>query len=153
LSKYARYLFNLQYSTGQVVTQQCPRLDSYAGEVTFMSHVTERLEHENAILHRGTHESTEKDLEMQTAYHHLSEAEHGWHFTHQQLDLAHEEVDTRTHAIVHLENAIETQDTELEERAEIIADLEQQLLELQEEAPPTPKDPEEIDAMSGIDEE
>jgi hypothetical protein len=31
---------------------------------------------------------------------------------------------------------VETQDTELEERVEVIADLEQQLLELQVQAPP-----------------
>jgi hypothetical protein len=40
-------------------------------------------------------------------------------------------VDIHTHGIVHLENHMETQDTELEERAERIADLEKQLLELQ----------------------
>jgi hypothetical protein len=47
------------------------------------------------------------------------------------LDITREEVETRTHEIIHLENHVETQDTELEERAERIADLEQQLLELQ----------------------
>jgi hypothetical protein len=41
---------------------------------------------------------------------------------------------------------VETQDAELEERAEMIADLEQQLLELQVQAPPEPTDPEEIHA-------
>jgi hypothetical protein len=46
------------------------------------------------------------------------------------LDITREEVDIRTHGIVHLENHVETQDTELEERAQIITDLEQQLLEL-----------------------
>jgi hypothetical protein len=39
--------------------------------------------------------------------------------------IAREEVDTRTHGIVHLENHVETQDAELEERAERITDLEQ----------------------------
>jgi hypothetical protein len=69
------------------------------------------------------------------------------------LDIAREEVDIRTHGIVHLENHVEMQDAELEERAEIITDLEQQLLELQGQAPPEPTDLEEIDAMSGIDED
>jgi hypothetical protein len=69
------------------------------------------------------------------------------------LDIAHEEVDIRTHGIIHLENHMETQDVELEERVEMIADLEQQLLELQGQAPPKPVDPEEINAMSGIDED
>jgi hypothetical protein len=40
------------------------------------------------------------------------------------LNIAREEVDICTHGIVHLENHVETQDTELEERAEMIADLE-----------------------------
>jgi hypothetical protein len=35
----------------------------------------------------------------------------------------------------------------------MITDLEQQQLELQGQAPPEPTDPEEIDAMSGIDED
>jgi hypothetical protein len=69
------------------------------------------------------------------------------------LDITHEEVETRTHGIIHLENHMETQDVELEERAERITDLEHQLLELQGQAPPKPADPEEIDAMSGIDED
>jgi hypothetical protein len=67
----------------------------------------ERLRHENAILHRGSLQSSEKDMELQVAYLCLSEVEHGWNYTHQQLDVTREEVDTRTHVIVHLENAIE----------------------------------------------
>jgi hypothetical protein len=47
------------------------------------------------------------------------------------LDITREEVETRTHGIIHLENHVEMRDAELEERAERIADLEQQLLELQ----------------------
>jgi hypothetical protein len=46
------------------------------------------------------------------------------------LDITREEVETRTHGIVHLEHHMEVQDTELEERVEMNADLEQQLLEL-----------------------
>jgi chromosome segregation ATPase len=119
------------------------------------AHITRngRLERENAILHRGICETTEIDLELQTVYHHLSEAEHSWNFTRQQVDLAREEVDTHNHANVHLENAIKKEDAELEERVEMIANLEQQLLELQEQAPPTPEDPDEIDVMSGVDED
>jgi hypothetical protein len=69
------------------------------------------------------------------------------------LDIAHEEVDICTHGIIHLEHHVEAQDAELEERAEMIANLEPQLLELQVQAPPEPADPEEIDAMSGVDED
>jgi hypothetical protein len=47
------------------------------------------------------------------------------------LDITCEEVYICTHGIVHLEHHVGTQDAELEERAEMIADLEQQLLELQ----------------------
>jgi hypothetical protein len=69
------------------------------------------------------------------------------------LDITREEVETRTHGVIHLEHRAEVQDAELEERAEMIANLEQQLLELQGQAPPEPADLEEIDAMSGIDED
>jgi hypothetical protein len=41
------------------------------------------------------------------------------------LDITREEVDIRTHGIVHLENHVKTQDAKLEERVEIITDLEQ----------------------------
>jgi hypothetical protein len=47
------------------------------------------------------------------------------------LDITREEVDIRTHGIVHLEHHVDAQDVELEERAEKIANLEQQLLKLQ----------------------
>jgi hypothetical protein len=63
------------------------------------------------------------------------------------LDITREEVETRTHGIIHLEHHVEVQDAELEERAEAINNLEQQLLELQVQVPPKPTDPEEIDAM------
>jgi hypothetical protein len=46
------------------------------------------------------------------------------------LDITREELETRTHRIVHLEHHMEARDTELEERAEMITDLEQQRLEL-----------------------
>jgi predicted RNase H-like nuclease (RuvC/YqgF family) len=113
----------------------------------------ERLRHENVILCSGAHPLSEQDHELQEVYCRLSNTEHGWNQTHMLLDITHEEVETRTHRIIHLENHVETQDTELEERAERIADLEQQLLELQGQAPPEPADPKEIDAMSGIDED
>jgi hypothetical protein len=44
--------------------------------------------------------------------------------------ITREEVETHTHGIVHLEHYVETHDVEFEERAEMITDLEQQLLEL-----------------------
>jgi hypothetical protein len=69
------------------------------------------------------------------------------------LDITREEVETRTHGIIHLEHHVEVHDVELEERAETIVNIEQQLLELQVQAPPEPANPEEIDAMSGVDED
>jgi hypothetical protein len=69
------------------------------------------------------------------------------------LDITSEEVETHTHANVHLEHHVEVQDAELEETVEIIANLEKQLLELQVQAPPKPVDHQEADAMSGINED
>jgi hypothetical protein len=108
--------------------------------------VIERLRHENAILRNGARPPLELDRKLQEVYRRLSGAEHGWNYTRMLHDIAREEVDIRTHGIVHLEHHVETQDAELEERAEMIADLEQQLLELQVQAPPEPADPEEIHA-------
>jgi hypothetical protein len=105
------------------------------------------------VLHSSAFSPSAQDRELHVAYHCLSEAEHGWIYTHQLLDITHDEVDIRTHRIIHLEHAIEMQDTELEEMAEVIANLEQQLLELQGKAPPEPVDHKEIDAMSGVDED
>jgi hypothetical protein len=85
---------------------------------------------------------------LHVAYRHLSEAEHRWNYTRQQLDSACEVVDTRTHAIMHLENAIETENLELKERAAMIATLEQQL-----QAPPAPEVPAKSDAVSDVDED
>jgi hypothetical protein len=69
------------------------------------------------------------------------------------LNITREEVETCTHRIVHLEHHVEAQDAELEERAEMITDLEQQLLELQVQAPPEPVNHQEAEAMSGINED
>jgi hypothetical protein len=57
-------------------------------------------------------------------------------------------LDDRTHMIIHLEHHIEQQDLELEERAAMIAALEQQF-----QVPPTPAAPTEPDAVSDVDEE
>jgi hypothetical protein len=54
------------------------------------------------------------------AYHHLSEAEHTWHYIHQQIDTSHKMVDEHTHAIIHLKHANEQQDFKLVDRAAVI---------------------------------
>ncbi len=133
--------------------QQRMRLTAYEEHATTTTRELERLRHENAILRSGARPPSEQDRELQEVYHCLSNAEHGWNHTRMLLDITREEVDIRTHEIIHLEHHMEAQDAELEERAETIANLEQQLLELQGQAPPEPADPEEINAMPGIDED
>jgi hypothetical protein len=86
------------------------------------------LRHENAILPSGACPPSEQDRELQEVYCRFSNAEPGWNHTHMLLDITREEVDIRTHGIVHLEHHVEAQDAELEERAEMITNLEQQLL-------------------------
>jgi hypothetical protein len=89
-------------------------------------------------------------------YRRLSEAEHGWHYFRQQLDAAREMLDERMHVIIHLEHHVEQQDLDLEQRAVMIADFEQQLQVLQLQVPPTPAAPAtpvEPDAKSDVDEE
>jgi hypothetical protein len=112
----------------------------------------ERLRHDNAILRSGARPPLELDHELQEVYRCLSNVEHGWNHTCMLLDIPHAEVDIHTHGIVHLEHHVEAQDADLAERAEIIANREHQLLELQVQAPPEPADPEEINVMSGVDE-
>jgi TolA-binding protein len=73
------------------------------------------------------------------------------HYFRQQLDAAHEMLDEHTHVIIHLEHHVEQQDLELEERAVMIADLEQQLQV--PPAPAAPAAPTEPDAELDIDEE
>jgi hypothetical protein len=58
-------------------------------------------------------------------YRRLSEAKHGWHYAHQQLNVARTMVDERTHTIIQLEHHVEQQDLDLEERAVMITTLEQ----------------------------
>jgi hypothetical protein len=153
LARYAQYLFNLQHNTARTGMQQRTCLMAYKESVTAATCEIERLRQENAILRSGARPPSEQDHELQEVYRRLSNFKHGWNHTHMLLDITREEVETHTHGIIHLEHHVEVQDTELEERAETTANLEQQLLELQVQAPPEPTDPEEIDAISGIDED
>jgi hypothetical protein len=100
LAEYAQHMFNLQASTTKTVIQQYVHLGSLEQHV-------EDLRRANAILRNGTPPPSDQDRELQVAYRRLSEAEHGWHYFHQQLDAAHEMLDERTHAIIHLEHHIE----------------------------------------------
>jgi hypothetical protein len=123
LAKYSQYLFNLQHNTARAGMQQCMSLTTYEQHATSTSCEMEGLRHENAILHSGALLPSEQDLELEVAYHHLSEAKHGWNYTRQLLDITREEVEIRSHGIIHLEHAFETHEAEIKERAEMIANL------------------------------
>jgi hypothetical protein len=153
LARYTQYLFNLQHNTTRTGMQQRTRLTAYEESATTTAREIERLRHENAILHSGAHPPSEQDRELQEVFCHLSDTEHGWNYTRMLLDITREELETRTHGIVHLEHHVEAQDTKLMERAEMITNLEQQLLELQVQAPPEVVDHQEADAMLSIDED
>jgi hypothetical protein len=153
LARYMQYVSNLQHNTARTGMQQRMHLTAYKESATTTTREIERLRHENAILRIGARPPSEQDRELQGVYPHLSNTEHGWNHTRMLLDITHEEVDIRTHGIIHLEHHVEAQDAEHEERAEMITNIERQLLELQVQAPPEPANTEEIDAMSGIDED
>jgi hypothetical protein len=98
MAKYAQYLFNLQYNTARTVMQQRMRLTAYDEHNITISHKLEQLKQENALLHSRTLPPTDQHHELKVTYCRLSEAEHAWNYTHQQLDASREEVDERTHA-------------------------------------------------------
>jgi hypothetical protein len=125
MARYAQYLFNLQHNTARTGMQQRTHLTAYKKSVTAATRDIERLRHESDILCSGARPPSEQNHELHEVYSHLSNAEHGWNHTHMLLDITHEEVETRTHGIIHLEHHVEVQDTELEEKAETIANLEQ----------------------------
>jgi hypothetical protein len=87
--------------------QQRMRLIAYKEHTTAASRELERLRHENAILHSSALPPSEQDRELQVIYCRLSEVEHGWNHTRMLLDITREEVDTRTHQIIHLEHHVE----------------------------------------------
>jgi hypothetical protein len=87
--------------------QQRTYLTAYKESAPIATCEIERLRHENAILCNGARPPSEQD------------------HAYMLLDITREEVDIRTHGIIHLEHHVEAQDAELEERAEMIANLEQ----------------------------
>jgi hypothetical protein len=107
LARYVQYLFNLQHNTTRATTQQCMHLTAYEESATTTAHEIERLRHENAILRSGAWPPSELDRELQEVYRRLSDVKHGWNYTRKLLDITHEEVDIRTHGIVHLEYHVE----------------------------------------------
>jgi hypothetical protein len=89
--------------------QQRTRLMAYKESATAATRMIERLRHENVILHSGARPPSEQDRKLQEVYHRLSNAEHGWNHTCMLLDITREEVETRTHGIIHLEHHVEVQ--------------------------------------------
>jgi hypothetical protein len=146
-------MFNIQDNITRTSVQQRTCLMAYEESTTATAREIERLRHENAILRSSSRAPSEQDCELHEVYRHLSDAEHGWNYTRMLLNIFRAEVETRTHRIVHLEHHVEAQDISLEERVEMTADLEQQLLELHVQAPSEPVDHQEADAMSGTDED
>jgi hypothetical protein len=116
LARYMQYLFNLQHNTIRIGMQQRTRLTAYKESATAATHEMERLRHESAILRSGARPPSEQDRELQKVYRCLSNAEHGWNCIRMLLDITHEEVETRTHRIIHLEHHVE--------REEMITNLE-----------------------------
>jgi hypothetical protein len=88
--------------------QQCMCLMVYEESAAATGRELEWLRHENAILHNGARPLSDQDRKLQKVYRHLSNAEHGWNYTRILLDITREEVETRTHGIVHLEHHVET---------------------------------------------
>jgi hypothetical protein len=82
-------------------------LTAYEESATTTAHEIERLRHENAILRSGAWPPSELDRELQEVYRRLSDVKHRWNYTRKLLDITHEEVDIRTHGIVHLEYHVE----------------------------------------------
>ncbi len=107
LARYAQYLFNLQHNIARTGMQQRTHLMAYKESATAATGEIERLRHENAILRSGVRPPSEQDRELKEVYRRLSNAEHGWNHTRMLLDITREEVDTRTHGIVHLKYHME----------------------------------------------
>jgi hypothetical protein len=135
------------------VIQQCLCMAAYEECHIAISRKLTQLKCENDILHGGIVPPSYRDREFKVMYHRLSDAEHAWHYIHQQHDASCELVDERTHTIIHLKHTNEQQDLELEERAVMIASLEQQVQVPQLQVPPAAAAPAvEPNAVSDIDE-
>jgi hypothetical protein len=78
----------------------------YKESATTAAREVERPRHENAILRSGAHPPSKQDRELQEVYHRLSNTEHGWNHTRMLLDITQEEVEIRSHRIIHLEHHV-----------------------------------------------
>jgi hypothetical protein len=113
MAEFAQYSFNLQHITARTVIQQHLCMDAYEERHITISRELAQLKCENDLLHGGTIPPLDQDWELKVTYRCINEAEHVWHYIHQQLDASCELVDDRTHAIIHLEHTNEQQDLKL----------------------------------------
>jgi hypothetical protein len=72
LARYAQYMFNIQHNTARTGMQWRTRMTAYKESATAATHETERLSHENAILHSGARPLSEQDRERYEVYRRLS---------------------------------------------------------------------------------
>jgi hypothetical protein len=153
MAEYAQSSFNLQHNIAKIIIQQRLCMPAYDERHIATLRELAQLMCENDLLCGGRVLSSDKDHELKVTYRRLNKVKHTWHYIHQQLDASREMVDEHTHAIVHLKHASEQQDLELEERAAVIASLEQQVQVLHLHMPPAPAAPAvEPDAISDVDE-
>jgi hypothetical protein len=148
MAESAPYSFNLQHNTAKTIIQQHLCMAAYEEHHIATSCELAQLKCDNDHLRGGTVPPPDQDRELKVAYHRFTEAKHVCHYIHQQFDTSRKMVDECTHAIVHLEHAHEQQDLELEERAAVIASLEQLVQVLQLQVPPATAAPAvQLDAM------
>jgi hypothetical protein len=83
MAEYALSSFNLQLQTTKIVVQQRLWMAAYDECHIATSRELAQLKCENDLLHGGTVPPSDQDLELKVVYHHLSEAEHQWHYIRQ----------------------------------------------------------------------
>jgi hypothetical protein len=83
MAEYAQGLFNLQHSTDTTVIQQRLYMAAYEERYTATSRELAQLKSEKDLLCGDTVPPSEQDWELKVVYHHLSEAEHVWHYIRQ----------------------------------------------------------------------
>jgi hypothetical protein len=86
MAEYAQYMFHLEHTTTRTIIQQRLSMAAYDECHIAFSCELAQLKCENDLLHGGTVPPSHQDRELKEAYHRLSEAEHVWHYIHQQLD-------------------------------------------------------------------
>jgi hypothetical protein len=80
MAEYVQSSFNLQHNTAKIVIQQ--HLCMAASDERHIATLRElmQLKCENDLLRGGTVPPSYQDWDLKVAYHHLSEAEHAWHY-------------------------------------------------------------------------